>query len=933
MSKHGATSNTSQHLLTLIRSAPGEGILAIVDRAVDRDALLAEGALSGAKVLFLEPTEDGILQIDRYLANLSPREKIQSLHIISHGAPGTLSLGKTQLNSESLAVYAPLFRQWRSRFNSPRPEILLYGCEVAKDPRGREFVEQLGRLTGANIAASNTLTGNAALGGNWELDYRTGRVDAPLAFKPEILAEYPSIFATFNVNANDTAGLISAITQANDEATNPGSDTIILSNSTFSLTASDNTDPAFGVTGLPIITSTIVITGNGSTIERSASASENFRLFFVDSTGNLTLDNVTLQGGYAATGSSLGDDGGALFNRGGTVAINDSTITNNTAADDGGGLSNVGIGGSAANMRLTNTTISNNVSQGDGGTADGGGAIDNDGNFDESGAGATLDITGGSITGNTATGGQGGGIRSKDGSTLTISGGTSITGNTSSTGGGIATDSSNTPVTIALTSITVTGNTGGSDVEEVSGTAPTANNGGSNTIGSSNITEFTSGVSVTRTDTGATISSSENIDLGTLIVGVAPVVTTFQIANSGGADLNITTIPNLSGSSFFSIDTSSFTTTPTTIASGSSTTFDVTFDPSTVGAYNTTISFDTDNASLATFSFTMSATVADSTPTDPTDPTDPTTPVDSSILSVNSSTNIFTAGGAGGSNLEVSLQGAVLSTLSTIKLLRLDASNQTTSTLELFSALPNSFRPSGFEISQQTLITETFASGDRFALELTDLDGSTTSFSSGDLNVSNQGSGVFNLNFINGLSLQIQQTTSSIPLGVGTKQTSGLEVIDLLSVTGSVQGRFEAYREANFDNVVGLYKIDDINGTVAGIAPGDTGYARAAIENRVSNLALSPSNQSQTGTTISLDGSSLYAPYIIVNSTPTGFLIDNPNNSVGSDINAYFLYTAANPDRVDHLVLLGNNTFGFEDLFNGGDRDYNDLIFTVDLTV
>jgi hypothetical protein len=27
--------------------------------------------------------------------------------------------------------------------------------------------------------------------------------------------------------------------------------------------------------------------------------------------------------------------------------------------------------------------------------------------------------------------------------------------------------------------------------------------------------------------------------------------------------------------------------------------------------------------------------------------------------------------------------------------------------------------------------------------------------------------------------------------------------------------------------------------------------------------------------------------------------------------------------------MLGNNNFGFEDLFGGGDRDYNDLTFQV----
>lgn len=38
-------------------------------------------------------------------------------------------------------------------------------------------------------------------------------------------------------------------------------------------------------------------------------------------------------------------------------------------------------------------------------------------------------------------------------------------------------------------------------------------------------------------------------------------------------------------------------------------------------------------------------------------------------------------------------------------------------------------------------------------------------------------------------------------------------------------------------------------------------------------------------------------------------------------------------DQVDHIRLLENNTFGFEDLPNGGDKDYNNVIVQVNLSV
>jgi len=47
---------------------------------------------------------------------------------------------------------------------------------------------------------------------------------------------------------------------------------------------------------------------------------------------------------------------------------------------------------------------------------------------------------------------------------------------------------------------------------------------------------------------------------------------------------------------------------------------------------------------------------------------------------------------------------------------------------------------------------------------------------------------------------------------------------------------------------------------------------------------------------------------------------------------AYFAYQGINQDAVDHVRVLGNNTFGFEDLFGGGDNDFNDLVFQVTIT-
>ena len=56
-------------------------------------------------------------------------------------------------------------------------DILLYGCDFARGARGKTAINTLAQLTGADIAASNDYTGNKALGGDWHLEVRVGKIE------------------------------------------------------------------------------------------------------------------------------------------------------------------------------------------------------------------------------------------------------------------------------------------------------------------------------------------------------------------------------------------------------------------------------------------------------------------------------------------------------------------------------------------------------------------------------------------------------------------------------------------------------------------------------------------------------------------------------------------------------------------------------------
>jgi len=145
-----------------------------------------------------------------------------------------------------------------------------------------------------------------------------------LFFPEHIFAE------TFSIGPTDTLGLINAINQANSNGT---SDIINLSpNSTYELTTFNNDDNTYSKSGLPVVTSEIVINGNESTISRNSV--KRFRILAVKTPGKLTLNNITISQGYS---DNLNYGGGGVFNLDGTLIINESVISNNNAESGGGG--------------------------------------------------------------------------------------------------------------------------------------------------------------------------------------------------------------------------------------------------------------------------------------------------------------------------------------------------------------------------------------------------------------------------------------------------------------------------------------------------------------------------------------------------------------------------------------------------------------------
>jgi hypothetical protein len=241
-----------------------------------------------------------------------------------------------------------------------------------------------------------------------------------------------------SVIASDAAHLIADINVANLAG---GSNTIALvANTTYTLAAADNTTD--GATGLPVIAANdnLTIIGNSATIARSTvSGTPAFRLLDVAAGASLTLQHLTLQGGWAMGGDVAADgtptfnaDGGAIFNQG-TLDLAGVTVQNNLAQ----GAPGVSVGGpgaaaagggiySAGTLTLEDGTIvqNNQALGGQGVNGAPGGHVDHrsgsrlppgDGGAGGAASGGGLAVAGGTATltnatlsGNSATGGNGG---------------------------------------------------------------------------------------------------------------------------------------------------------------------------------------------------------------------------------------------------------------------------------------------------------------------------------------------------------------------------------------------------------------------------------------------------------------------------------------------------------------------------------------------
>ncbi|NOG61597.1 MAG: DUF4347 domain-containing protein, partial [Proteobacteria bacterium] len=351
-----------------------------IDTDVENYETLLTGISSSVEVVLLDETRDGIEQIAEIMSSQSD---VSAIHIISHGESGSLSLGNGTLTQESMtSEHADELATIKNAL-SESADILIYGCNFAEGESGQSAAATLATLTGADIAASEDISGHESLGGDWDLEYEHGEVENEIIISESAQESWVDTLAeVVNTSGAQTGSytVAAGVTQI-----------------TITITGGDGGNAATTGGQGATVTSTFNVTA-GDVVE-----------YVVAEAGK----NGTSAGGGGSTGVFINDilvmvagGGGGGDNSGGAIGLGGNDADLGTAADSGTG-GNAGAGGTAGAGGGATTT---------GTDAGGGGGINSAGGSGSAGGGAQADtnavdgvtlVAGGTAVAGYGAGGQG----------------------------------------------------------------------------------------------------------------------------------------------------------------------------------------------------------------------------------------------------------------------------------------------------------------------------------------------------------------------------------------------------------------------------------------------------------------------------------------------------------------------------------------------
>ncbi|MFD0916414.1 tandem-95 repeat protein [Pseudahrensia aquimaris] len=156
--------------------------IVFIDAGVPDQEDLISALEPGAQVVMIEAGRDGVEQIAQALEGAVSYDAV---HIFAHGSAGSLQLGDGELTAATITGQYRETLRGLSQALGDDADILIYGCSFGQGAVGERAAALLAEATGADIAASDDLTGHESLSGDWDLEVQVGEVEATVFSAPE----------------------------------------------------------------------------------------------------------------------------------------------------------------------------------------------------------------------------------------------------------------------------------------------------------------------------------------------------------------------------------------------------------------------------------------------------------------------------------------------------------------------------------------------------------------------------------------------------------------------------------------------------------------------------------------------------------------------------------------------------------------------------
>ena len=194
------------HLYSAGDPVAGREVVVVDPEVADADILL-RSLKTTARVVWLRQGAEPLGQIVTAFGGMAG---IRRLHVLSHGAPGSLRLAERDLELDDFLRHPTVLPVLRSVL-ADDAEIVLYGCEVAALASGARFVAGLSTALDATVVSSDLPVGRGgATGGSWQA-FSEDRC----AFGAAGRAAYPGLLASGTIAFEDASTSTSVTSTSN----------------------------------------------------------------------------------------------------------------------------------------------------------------------------------------------------------------------------------------------------------------------------------------------------------------------------------------------------------------------------------------------------------------------------------------------------------------------------------------------------------------------------------------------------------------------------------------------------------------------------------------------------------------------------------------------------------------------------------------------